>query len=310
MTCYHPLVGYRSRAGRNPNGRWPLVFNTSEGYIDLPVTMKCGKCIGCRLAHSKEWAVRCVHEASLHTNNCFVTLTYRDEALPEYGSLNKRHFVLFMKSLRKKFGAGIRFFHCGEYGEKLRRPHHHACIFNHQFEDKKLWTVRRGVKLYRSPSLEKIWKHGYSSIGDVNFQTAAYCARYIMKKINGPLALEHYNTFDKTTGEIFKELVPEYITMSRCPGIAKEWFKKWSSDVYPSDMVKLFNQVPCKPPRYYDNLYDIENPVQMKIIKQRRLKKFNSENNTSQRLKARKTVLQLKTKSLKRSYEQEKNSNE
>lgn len=122
MPCFHPLTGYRSKAGRNASGKWPVVFNLVEGISDEVVTLPCGNCVGCRLERSRQWAMRCVHEASLYQNNCFVTLTYNDESLRRlnrrvdldtgeiFCSLNKRDVMLFMKKLRKRFGSGIRFF--------------------------------------------------------------------------------------------------------------------------------------------------------------------------------------------------------
>ena len=130
MACYHPMTAYRSRAGRDPKtGKWPVVFNITQGYADMEVSVACGQCIGCRLERSRQWAIRCVHEASLHPINCFITLTYSPEhehrlyvpypdletgeVIGNQLSLRKDDFVLFMKRLRKKFGEGIRFFHCG-----------------------------------------------------------------------------------------------------------------------------------------------------------------------------------------------------
>ena len=144
--------------------------------------------------------------------NCFVTLTYNDEHLPANGSLNKRDITLFLKRLRKRYGKGIRYYQCGEYGELLSRPHHHAILFNHDFEDKQLWSVRGGVRLYRSASLEQLWPYGYSTIGDVTFESAAYVARYVVKKITGEREGEHY-----------RGKMPEFATMSRRPGIGRGW---------------------------------------------------------------------------------------
>ena len=93
----------------------------------------CRNCVGCRLEHSRQWAMRCTHEAQLHSDNCFITLTYDNAHLPSDFSLDKKHFSDFMKRYRKKFGPNIRYFHCGEYGSKFGRPHYHACIFNHDF---------------------------------------------------------------------------------------------------------------------------------------------------------------------------------
>ena len=122
MACYHPIIMYRSRTGRNPKtGKWPLVLNPSQGYSDLQVVVPCGKCIGCRLDKSREWSIRCVNEASLHDKNCFITLTYDDDHLPGDRSLHVEHFQKFMKRLRWHSDVLIRFLHCGEYGAKNGR---------------------------------------------------------------------------------------------------------------------------------------------------------------------------------------------
>lgn len=239
----------------------------------------------------------------MHKHNCFITLTYNDENLPEGGSLNKRHFVLFMKRLRKRYGKDIRFFHCGEYGEKFKRPHHHACIFNHDFHDKQLHSINRNVKLYRSENLEKLWKYGYSTIGLVTFESAAYVARYIMKKITGDRAEEHYNEIDKSTGEILQERLPEYVTMSRRPGIGKPWYDKFKGDVYPRDELVIRKNFVCKPPRYYDDLYDIENHREMVKIKSKRKGGIDPEENTTERLLTKEAIKIAKAEKLKRNYE-------
>ena len=212
MVCYYPLKGYRSRSGKG------IVFNRANGFVDMPMAVPCGQCIGCRLERSRMWAVRCVHEASLHADNCFITLTFDDSHLSHTGTLITSDFQKFMKRLRKEFsGRRIRYFHCGEYGEKLGRPHHHACLFGFDFSDKVLWSVRSNVKLYRSPTLDRIWGQGYCTIGDVNFESAAYVARYVTKKITGEVAVDHYKVgVDVSTGEVISKK-PEFVTMSRRP---------------------------------------------------------------------------------------------
>lgn len=260
MVCYHPVQGWKGRVV-GPSGRRPVVFNRKDGFVDLPVKVPCGQCIGCRLERSRQWAMRCIHEASLHENNSFITLTYSDKFLPEDRSLNLRHFQLFMKRLRKKCGEGIRFYHCGEYGEKTHRPHYHACLFGHDFDDKVLFRVVNGNNLYTSSSLDGLWEKGFCTIGDVTFESAAYVARYIMKKVTGDAAEEHYERIDPETGEIIR-LKPEYTTMSRgskklgTGGIGKGWFEKYNKDVFPWDEV-IVNGVRCKPPKYYDGLFEV-----------------------------------------------------
>ena len=162
MPCLKPIKAYTSFEYRTPSVKCQIFFDHQKAGNSVVIDLPCGQCIGCRIDKSKSWALRCVHEASLYDHNCFITLTFNDENLPDDKSLKKEDFVLFMKRLRKKYDGltpvqcgdkviyPIRFFHCGEYGDQFSRPHHHACIFNFDFHDKELWTVRDGVCLYRS----------------------------------------------------------------------------------------------------------------------------------------------------------------
>lgn len=252
------------------------------------MSVPCGNCIGCRAQRSKEWAIRCMHEASLHRNNSFITLTYNDESLPMYGTLVKAHFQKFMKRLRKAFPyQKIRYYMCGEYGDHgggLGRPHYHALLFGLDFHDKKLWEEKEGSKYYRSRELERLWPFGYSNITDVNFKTAAYVARYVMKKINGELAEDHYQKPDIYTGEL-KQVIPEYNSMSLKPGIAAEWYKNFKNDVFPHDYV-VINGKKMKTPRYYVNQLKKEDEELHDKIKAERKKQAlkNKEEHSPERL--------------------------
>lgn len=300
MPCYTPLNGYVARRP-NPTGKRSIVFNHRDGYIDLPMQVPCGQCIGCRLERSRQWAMRCVHEASLYEDNCFITLTFNDKHLQEDRSLCKKDFQLFMKRLRKKFSIPeggsslrddqkIRYYHCGEYGENFGRPHHHACLFNFDFPDKEFISCRDGINLYRSDMLEELWPYGYSTIGNVTFESAAYVARYIMKKITGEKAEEHYKGREK-----------EYTTMSRRPGLGRGWIEKFQSDVYPHDRVILRGDIQCKPPKYYDSIYDIDNHDILCILKGKRERRAKKNPNTKGgRLIVKHKVKQLAVKQLKR----------
>jgi len=291
------MQGYRSRA----DGK-TIVFNPRDGWVDRPLTIPCGQCVGCRLERSRQWAVRCVHEASLHEDNCFITLTYNNESLPEDGSLNKKHFQDFMKRLRKKFkNKKIRYYHCGEYGDKNFRPHYHAIIFGLEFDDQKLFTVTNGEKLYTSEILEKLWPFGFSTIGTVTFESAAYVARYVMKKVNGKNAKNHYERIDSNTGEIYN-LVPEYNTMSRRPGIASKWFDKYKDDVYPSDNIHLREKT-FRPPKFYDKMYEHLMPDEMEKIKKQRMINMakHADDNTADRLAVKEQVKNAQLNKLIRS---------
>jgi hypothetical protein len=299
MPCYHPLQGYRARGGKH------IVFNPKDGWIDQKVQVPCGQCIGCRLERSRQWAMRCMHEASLYEDNCFITLTYNNDHLPKDGSLHKEHFQKFMKRLRKKHqNKTIRFYHCGEYGEKFRRPHYHAILFNHDFGDKKLFKTEKEIRLYTSKELEELWPYGFNTIGDVTFESAAYTARYIMKKQTGKSAEKHYENVDIETGEIHK-ILPEYNTMSRRPGIGTEWFKKYNKDVYPKDFVTIRGKK-LKPPKFYDRMYEHQYPEDFEKIKDKRLELMNKnwKDNTPDRLRQKEIVKKAQLDKLKRNLEE------
>jgi hypothetical protein len=251
MSCRSPLDGFLK-----PGGGW--TSNPRIGYSDRPMQIACGRCISCRISYSREWALRCVHEAKLHERNCFITLTYNDENLPAGGTLVLRHFQLFMKRIRKEFGNGIRFFHCGEYGEKSFRPHYHAILFNFDFDDKKLWSVKNGIHLYRSDILERLWAFGFATVGAVTFESAAYVARYSLKKIHGANKEAHYQNVNLSTGEVIDRL-PEYVTMSRRPGIGSGFFDKFKSDIYPHDFIIHRGEKHAVPRYYLKKLEKVDN---------------------------------------------------
>ncbi len=269
--------------------------------------LPCGQCIGCRLEYSRQWAIRCVHESQMHEKNSFITLTYANENLPQHGSLSKRHLQLFIKRLRAELSQKkiyIRFFACGEYGEKLHRPHYHLCIFNYDFPDKRLHQESTtGHNLYTSAELQKIWGYGFSTVGSLTFETAAYTARYIMKKITGPPAEDHYEFIHPETGEI-KKLTSEFSSMSKIPGLGNSWYQKFKNDVYPSDQI-IMNQKIMRPPRYYDKLFELDNPEKMAEIKMQRQERalLHEDDLTEDRLKIREEVQTLRTKNLTRSLE-------
>lgn len=303
MPCYHPLQGFRSRV-RTKSGKLGITFSFRDAYVDMPVTVPCGRCIGCRLERSRQWAVRCLYENQLHSESCFVTLTYDPVHLPPGGTLDKRHFQLFMKRLRKAYpGRRIRYFHCGEYGSSLERPHYHAIIFGLDFEDRVLYKEERGVRIDISDSLARLWPFGFSTVGNVTFESAAYVARYVTKKVSGVAADRHYERVIPETGEVVSVL-PEYVTMSLKPGIGAGWFNRFSSDVYPSDEVVVRGRV-MKPPKYFDRLLERSNPSLLEQLKLRRISNsvpFKSDS-SPERLRVRETVKQAQFSMLIRGIE-------
>jgi len=295
VACYSPLLAYRGL--RNKNGKPSIVFDASKSLNKTQVSLPCGQCIGCRLDRSKEWALRCVHEASLYDDNCFITLTYAPEHLPLDGSLNKAHFQKFMKRLRKTTGAKIRYYHCGEYGEQLARPHYHALFFGYNFPDLRLHDPNK--KLFTSAILSTAWGKGFCTVGEATYESAAYVARYILKKQTGSEAKNHYTRTTDTGAEY--EVQPEYTTMSRSPGIGSDWYDEYKGDAFPSDFLVHRGKIQ-RVPKYYEAKFAESNPEDFQEIKKKRLAKAkeHSENNTPERLKVREKSQQLKLRKLKR----------
>lgn len=283
MPCYHPWTAYQKADG---------TVSTVERKGDYvrTLTLPCGQCVGCRLERSRQWAVRCMHEAQMHESNCFITLTYKGDVPVE--GLRYRDFQLFLKKLRRKFsGVNIRFYMCGEYGDKNGRPHYHACLFGIDMPDKVLFSSRHGNKLYTSKILDSIWGHGITTVGNVSFESAAYVARYIMKKVTGTLADSHYNG-----------RVPEFCRMSLKPGIGASWFSKFSSDVFPDGNV-VVRGVSSRSPRYYEKVQEkLDSEVTDMVKYKRYLKGIENVNeNSDERLQVREKVAIAKVNLLKRS---------
>ncbi|QXP08348.1 MAG: replication initiator protein [Arizlama microvirus] len=310
MPCYNPLQAL-SRQLRSDGKKElkivgsylgpeidPFSFNHTSGW-DQSLLLPCGQCLGCRLERSRQWAVRCLHEASQHENNCYITLTYDPSHLPEDNGLHKDHFQHFMMRLRKEYGPGIRYFHCGEYGDLKLRPHYHSCLFNFDFPDKILHSNRGSYNMYTSESLNSIWGKGFCTLSDMCFNSAAYVARYCVKKLNGPHSKQHYLYYNPSTKKYYNRQ-PEYATMSRRPGLGQKWFDKFHSDVYPSDFI-IINGHKGKPPRYYDKLYQsFDGPLWDEIIEDRRslMKPQDSLEKLAVKEKCKQAQLNLKKRTL------------
>lgn len=302
MPCYSPITGYRTRVP-NSNGKYPITFNKREGFSDLEIQVPCGQCIGCRLEHARQWAIRCMHEAKMHEDNCFLTLTYEDRHLPTIGghpTLRKTDLQKFMKRLRKKFGAGIKFYGAGEYGEQGGRPHYHICVFGFDFSDKIHVATCNGHKLYESETLKKLWPFGHSTIGSVTFDSAGYVARYCVKKWKGKDWQKHYERVVPETGEIIS-IEPEKALMSRKPPIGYAFLEKYGKEIFENDSV--INQgMEQKLPRSYDRKLektDAEKYLETKMARRAAAKKA-VENNSLARLYTRGKCKEAQIKQLKK----------
>lgn len=195
--------------------------------------------------------------------------------------------------------AIVRYHMCGEYGPVNGRPHYHANLFGVNFADKKIWKkTQAGFQLYKSETLDKIWGQGHASIGQVTWQTAAYTARYNMKKAGEKN--KKWEIINPDTGEvIFRE--PEYQKMSRNPGIGKDWIKEFKTDVYPRGTI-LVNGKELTTPRFYDDYYKTFDEAAYEQLKLKRQHEQGKRpvDITKNRINAEETVTRAKLTFLKR----------
>lgn len=236
-----------------------------------------------------------MHEAQLHEQNSFITLTYRTEELPKNNSLNYTEYQSFMKRLRKI--SKVRFYMCGEYGEENGRPHYHACIFGEAFlKDRYAWKkTKAGYQLYRSPTLEKLWTKGDSNIGDLTFDSANYVAGYVTKKLTGDGNDKYYNIYDVETGEIH-ERMKEFGRMSLKPGIGHNWLRLYWNETKEGKVI--VNGKEATAPKYYRKYF--KNSIHGDTITDEMQKQFKPEDNTDERLKIREQVANARTTQFKR----------
>jgi hypothetical protein len=182
---------------------------------------------------------------------------------------------------------------CGEYGETNSRPHYHSLLFGYEFPDKQYYTTSGIDPIYTSELADKIWSHGHVFIGDVTFESAAYVARYILKKVNGEQAEDHYQALDPRTGELH-QIIPEYTNMSRNKGIGTGWLEKYKDDVYPEDEVIIRGRK-MQPPAFYDSML---NKTELQKIKRNRKSRAEifEHDNTPERLLVKEAVTTARTK--------------
>lgn len=219
----------------------------------------------------------------------------------------------FIKRLRKHLPT-IKHYTVGEYGDKNNRPHYHSLIFGYDFPDRQLVKIEDGFALYSSETLDKAWQQkGYALIGDVTFQSAAYVARYMMKKRkgdpdhkdkHGKTNKSYYELLDKDTGEIH-QLEPEFALMSRGGrkgrGIGYSWLQTYKGDTN-KDFITL-NGNKMGLPKYYDTILEAENPEAFLLRKEKRTRKIKPSENTIVRLRDQETVKNAQLNQLKRGYE-------
>lgn len=297
------------------------ILDNKKIYVDSPVItskfaltefveIPCGQCIECRLQRSRRWADRCMLELGYHDSSYFLTLTYDNEHIPknplydeetgevyaENATLVKKDLQDFMKRLRrayeyKGYDNKLRFFACGEYGSQTLRPHFHIIVFGLKLDDLVLYKRNfNGDNLYNSAFISKLWKKGFSVIGDVTWQSCAYVARYIMKKHLGK---------DSDFYDIYN-IEPEFTLMSRKPGIARQYYDEHKDELFYQDFVSIPTKDGGKkvyPPPYYEKLFEEDFPENEVVERKEKRKQAKIDSVNLQLEKTDKNYLDyLKTK--------------
>lgn len=247
MSCFYPRDAWRSK-NVNENGKRPIVFRRSEGFEDMALQIPCGKCDGCKADKALSWSIRCAQEASLFDRNCFITLTYDDAHVPADGKLVKKHLQDFFKRLRHM--ANIRYYACGEYGDKTKRPHYHACIFGQDFRAAS--NIEINSELYSDNALCDAWGHGSVVCADFTMAAACYVAGYVAKKIGS----EDDDSFQ---------------IMSRRPGLGKEWLNRYWEDLLRLGYVVIEGRKYPVPHRYLQWM-----EVELADVKRQRGERFKN----------------------------------
>lgn len=332
MPCYSPLKGYKDPETGGLKFKGSGTEETME--VSCGACLGCrldrSRMWALRITHEASLYER-------GHGNTFLTLTYNDEHIPKDWSLTKpirdangkqiksSDFQLFMKRLRKGVDKvdkeqklpkrKIKYYQCGEYGNickhgihldkvkcplcNLGRPHHHAILFNVRPQDLIPYAQEGDTIRYTSPTIEKLWGKGHIDIGEVTQQSAAYCARYIQKKITGEPAYDHYQRITED-GELIP-LVPEYSSMSN--GIGAEFYEKYKTDMYPSDETpNLGGGIVPSTPRYYAEKYKVSDPDDYEelIAKRKKYREDHPEEFEPHRLMAKYKVKKASITKLKR----------
>lgn len=268
MPCFSQQIA-GPMPGRTVNGKTPLKFlgKASSWSGPAPVgamLLPCRQCIGCRLEKSREWATRLLLESKQHDKSCFLTLTYDDDHVPEGGTLMPSHFTSFIKDLRARLDyygkEKIKYFGCGEYGDQTGRPHYHLALFgpfdtvSEDSERSEEEPSRSGDRQFTHSDISSVWIYGLHRYSELTFESAAYVARYVLKKITGAPSEVHYSG-----------RVPEFQRSSK--GLGKAHFERWSSDIYPEDQVVLPGRGAFLPPPYFDRLLEKVDPSLFSKVK-------------------------------------------
>lgn len=235
MKCADPILCYLDSKGNRRFRNFSFAIKQINHIPTSHIVFDCGKCLPCRKKRATELASRCVLHASLYTENCFITLTYDEKQKGYHNALNYTDIQKFKKRLRKSVKhKKIEIFNVHEYG-KNGKKHWHLIIFNHDFEDKTIYTQKNNIRLYTSEILRKLWPYGYNTIGDVTTASAMYQAQYMEKDF------KHHNTHNERKSK------------STHSGIGRPYFQKNYKQILTLGYIPI-NGRKLPVPRYFQKL--------------------------------------------------------
>lgn len=234
IPVYRPDKGYTFAFVGTREVSVEILVNPETGEVYEPFEVGCGKCTECINLHKVVWQHRLEDEKKCHKASCFITLTYAETD----GNLHPQDLTKFIKRLRKAVEPlKIRYYACGEYGSRGKRPHYHLIIFGYDFPDKiEYRRDKKGFMMCRSPTLEKLWTFGISSVLPANMITFGYVTKDMQKLL-----------------PIDDSRFPPFIRMSTHPGIGAEG---WNRSLTDGKLWHVGQSIPL--PRYYKKLAERE----------------------------------------------------
>lgn len=261
MPCFFPISGFRAA-----NGGWTSNSRQSPTLVEMD--RPCGGCIGCKLDKAADWGTRFLLESRYHHQSYFLTCTIDEAHYPLDGSVDPAHLRSFFKRLRNRRDyearrdgvepERLRFGAIGEYGGQTFRAHYHPILFGVTFKDLVYYgKSKSGEVLQMSDEANELWGLGNVYVGELNEKSANYVARHNIKKVNGPLAADHYRRVHPYTGEIV-QLRPEFATYSTHPGIGARFYDEFRSEIFPLDRVYVGNGQLVRVPKYFSKRFKCE----------------------------------------------------
>lgn len=144
-------------------------FTTATMHVDGFIRTKCGRCTECLKQRSNEWTKRLTEDfkcsAYKGDNVVFCTFTVSPKYYNMVKSDPKRAIRLFLERYRKLVGKSVRHWITVELGEKTKRLHFHALVWNPKSNN----------------MLRKCWQYGFCSFKKCTLRRAAYVAKYLSK---------------------------------------------------------------------------------------------------------------------------------